>query len=487
MQQEKIMINHYELDEEQKKPILENPKYSIIIAGAGSGKTLTLIGKVKYLLDHHLATKDEICCISFTKEAVKNLEQNILNNCHVNVPCFTFHKLALYILDSQKMEYQIAEEILKEKTIEEFFQTTYQKSDFIAKKIYRYFHIHGIQKHQKLQKKNKEKEIKLIKTFLDLYSSKNFQKEIFLTFFHQSKNKTLLFILYAIFIYYEQTKQKNHLIDFDDMIKKGIKEIQTNPNFLPFKYLIIDEFQDTSPLRFQLIEAILQKTNASLCVVGDDYQSIYHFSGCDLNLFLKFQTKFPTAKRYFLQTTYRNSQNLIQIAGKFIMKNPRQIPKELKSAKQNSKPIKLFYYSNPHGIIEKIIQSLPPNDTIFILSRNHFDLKKYTSIPYNNPQERIRFLTVHSSKGLEADHVILLNMANETYGFPSKIKEEKILSLVKSSFPFPYEEERRLFYVALTRTKKDIFLLIPRKNPSMFIKELKKESDIQIIHHPKFF
>ena len=94
----KIIVNNYELDEEQLKPVLENAKYSLIIAGAGSGKTLTLIGKIKYMLDNQLIKPEEICTISFTNEATNNLKQNIFKNCHVDVPTFTFHKLALDIL-----------------------------------------------------------------------------------------------------------------------------------------------------------------------------------------------------------------------------------------------------------------------------------------------------------------------------------------------------------------------------------------------------
>ena len=104
----KICVNNYALDPEQLKPILENPKYSIIIAGAGSGKTLTLIGKVKYLLENHLLKPEEICMISFTNEATRDLQRNIQKNCKVEIPIFTFHKLALDILKKEHITYQIA-------------------------------------------------------------------------------------------------------------------------------------------------------------------------------------------------------------------------------------------------------------------------------------------------------------------------------------------------------------------------------------------
>ena len=142
--------------------------------------------------------------------------------------------------------------------------------------------------------------------------------------------------------------------------------------------MIIDEFQDTSLCRFQFVEEIIKQTDASLCVVGDDYQSIYHFSGCDLTIFLNFARYFPDVKTYKLETTYRNSDELVKTAGMFVQKNPQQVKKELKSKKHLLKPIKLVYYKNVETILEKVLQKIPEDKEIFILGRNHFDLKKYT-------------------------------------------------------------------------------------------------------------
>ena len=114
-----MKINGYALDKEQLKPIIENKPYSLIIAGAGSGKTLTLIGKIKYLLDQGYATNEEILCLSFTNETTQNLKANIQKNCHTHCPVFTFHKLALTIL--KEKNFTIASPTLLEETITEFF------------------------------------------------------------------------------------------------------------------------------------------------------------------------------------------------------------------------------------------------------------------------------------------------------------------------------------------------------------------------------
>lgn len=490
----KINVNGYYLDEEQMKPILENPKYSIIIAGAGSGKSLTLIGKIKYLLDNNIYKSNEICCISFTNEATNSLEKSISKNCKVNVECYTFHKLALKILKSSNKKYSIANPNLLNEIIDEFFKSKCFENAYLQNLIYKIFHIYLFKNDKKwnsiTNSKESEKLKRTISTFINLMKSNGYEKNEFINFFKNKRFKKLLIIIYTIYTIYETEKESLGLIDFDDMMTKSKEALQLNKKILPFKLIIIDEFQDTSMCRFNLINEIIKRNNASLCVVGDDYQSIYNFSGCDLNLFLHFKNYYKEARVYKLEKTYRNSQELIKVSGKFIMKNPSQIKKNLISDKHLNNPIIIAYYKDKHKILEKIINEIDNNKEILILGRNNFDLKKYINdykCLENNYIEikkfknrKIRYLTIHTSKGLESDVVILLNVEDDIYGIPSKQKEEQILSLVKNNLPFPYEEERRLFYVALTRTKSYIYLLTPLSNPSIFIKEIKKEKNVKI-------
>ena len=493
---EKIIVNNYELDEEQLKPVLENPKYSLIIAGAGSGKTLTLIGKIKYMLENNFVKPEEICTISFTNEATNNLRKNILKNCQVEVPTFTFHKLALDILKKEKVSYKIANPELLQYTIDEFFQTKCFENTFLIKKCYKVLDIPFFFSWNKVLMSPKLLAIKKqIMTFINLFKANGYFQNDLKTIFKKAHKESLLYIIYAIYLLYETNKESENVFDFDDIILKTTAYLKENNCHLPYKLLIIDEFQDTSLCRFQFVEEIIKQTDASLCVVGDDYQSIYHFSGCDLTIFLNFARYFPDVKTYKLETTYRNSDELVKTAGMFVQKNPQQVKKELKSKKHLLKPIKLVYYKNVETILEKVLQKIPEDKEIFILGRNHFDLKKYTKnlhykqkenndiVFYKFPHHKVRFLTVHASKGLESDMVILLNLENTLYGFPSLQKDEKILSLIKKEQPYPFEEERRLFYVGLTRTKSIIFVLIPQYAPSCFIKELKRDENVEIIRY----
>ncbi len=487
-----IKINGYVLDEEQRKPILENTKYQLIIAGAGTGKTLTLVGKIKYVLEKGLYKPEEICCISFTNESIKDLEKNIFKNCSASVPVFTFHKLSLLLLERFQLEYQIAPANYLNDVIDLFFQEKCFGNSVLQDIIYRkycFFPFHDEKTWQRIIQSPKFTVFKKnISTFLSLMYSNDYQKKDFKTFFQKNKYQDILLIIYAISIFYESEKKIQGFIDFDDMLILATKQIKEKGCPLPFKLILIDEFQDTSFTRFHLILEMVRQNDASLCVVGDDYQSIYHFSGCDLSLFLQFEDFFPNAKKYALTKTYRNSKELVQTAGKFIQKNPQQIKKELTSDKHLEKPIIYVSTKNKNTVLKKIINSIPEDQEILILGRNHFDLKYYTkNFPYvskennyiefpNLKERKIRYLTIHSSKGLESDVVILLNVENSLHGIPTKVKEENILSFVKKEMPFSYEEERRLFYVALTRTKSYIYLIVPEQNPSCFLKDLERKN-----------
>ena len=489
----KILVNQYTLDEEQSAIACATDKYSMVIAGAGSGKTLTIVGKIKYLLEHHIYSPEEICCISFTNEAVQSLHKKIEEACHVHVPTYTFHKLAMDILDQNHIHYSIASSDLLDYIVDEFFQSYCFGDKTLQKIVYRYFGFFWKTKNnwEKILKQKKFSNFKkLITTFILLYKNNTIFDISFHDFIKKHPQNQLLYLIYAIYLTYETEKQSSYLLDFDDLIEKAILLLKGNNCSLSYRMIIIDEFQDTSYIRFSFIQEILKQTNSSLCVVGDDYQSIYRFSGCDLSLFLHFQDYFSNAKMYKIENTYRNSQELIDVAGSFIQKNPDQIPKHLVSQKHVDKPIQIIYYHHFQTILQTILKQIDLQKSIFILARNSFHLNHYlTSYELDENKNlhmkgfesyHIRYLTIHSSKGLESDVVILLNVEDDYYGIPSLQKDEALLSLVKKGDHYPYEEERRLFYVALTRAKETVYLLVPKKNPSCFIEEIKKDSNVAI-------
>ena len=373
--------------------------------------------------------------------------------------------------------------------------------------------------------------IVLLKTFIELFKGNNYDETKFKEFYDYvgglkdsfSKDRTIAFLKIVEEIYndYEAYLLKIKKIDFKDMINKASDCIVKNGLDLPYKYIIVDEYQDTSFTRYNLLRNICDSIGAKIMVVGDDWQSIYSFSGCDVNIFTKFDNFFDVCETRYIEKTYRNSQQLIDASSNFVMKNPDQTRKELKSSKSLKYPIKLVNFDNDFDeilkfelIIKNIInQSTFKNKKILILGRNNKDIfnllknfnveneygkrkfeilgdedklrrNKFVKIVYReSPDVNIEYRTVHQSKGLECDNVILINLKNWKAGFPNKMVDDPVLNFVKrNGDSFSYAEERRLFYVALTRTKNNVYLLAPYFKSSVFVQELKTDANVELLN-----
>lgn len=597
-------INGYTLDYNQKTAVISDEVNTLVVAGAGSGKSLTIIGKVIYLVNVKKVKPEEILCISFTNDATNNLKKNLNKNDNYNIDILTFHKLALRIIKQNKKNITIAGDNTLEVIVNTYFdeyikndintikdlvnyftiyinlsnidsnkiktlkqsEYVYNKYDYIISSYlyinsinytYKYkedksiFYVqdtqiinyHNIENYKQtskielfeihfeegtvlkyLEKKLKEQNIKftkpdykkimnnlkdytnyfkqlksLITTFINLFKSNDYDINNFDKIYKsvnkikdkRERNRQKIFIKITENIYsrYEYYLKENNKIDFNDMINEASHLVDKNGLKEKYKYIIIDEYQDTSITKYKLIKSIINKTNANLMVVGDDWQSIYGFTGCTLEIFLNFEKYYGFTKKVIIDNTYRNSQELIDIAGKFIMKNNYQLKKDLKSNKHNLSPIKMIEYTYDFNekLEELLINIYNENkNAVMILGRNNNDINKISKgtnfivkdncITYTKlPNQKIYFLTVHRSKGLEEENVILINAEDKLMGFPNKMIDDQVLKYVKNYKEYyPYEEERRLFYVALTRTKNTIYIMVNNSLESIFIKEIKK-------------
>lgn len=263
-----------------------------------------------------------------------------------------------------------------------------------------------------------------------------------------------------------------------------------NDDNLDFKYLVIDEYQDISQDRYTLVNNIIKKNHSKIVAVGDDWQSIYAFSGSNISYIYNFQKYFTDAKILYISKTYRNSKELIDYSGKFIMKNPTQIRKELISDKSIKKPIVFKLFDDEIETLKKLILDIyraNPDYRILILARknrqidNLFNDKSLidsigTKVTYLGYEDiNIDAMSIHKSKGLTFDEVIIIGLDRDfpitsrhnfwlTNLFISKTNKENYI----------YAEERRVFYVALTRTKNHVYLLTNKdiKERSPFLTEL---------------
>ena len=451
------------IDKYQKKVILDNSDRLLVIAGAGSGKTLTIIGKIKYLIEKKGIKENEILCLSFTNETVDNLKEKV----NSNVDILTFHKLALRILEKNNFNYKISRDDLINYIVDEFFLID---DEIIKKLLDEYYNSESPDKEFNILKNNIVSLIKMIKcNNLSIYKLKKLRNSCI-----SNKDKIFYYFVLCIYKIYEEELNSEHKIDFDDMIiyaKELVKKHGFNKNY---KYIMIDEYQDISRIRFELIIEILKNTNAKLICVGDDYQAIYGFSGSNLKIFLDFFKYFPDGKRIDIKNTYRNSYELIHTSLKFIRKNPYQLKKSIHAKFLFKYPIVLVYYDDFMKTYSDLFNYLYLEDEnkILVLARYNKDLDEIKKIKHNGID--IRYLTVHMAKGLEEESVVLIKFSNDYLGFPSKIENNRLLSLINNSDEdIPYAEERRLFYVALTRCKRRIYILVPRDNPSIFLKEIK--------------
>jgi len=302
-----------------------------------------------------------------------------------------------------------------------------------------------------------------------------------------SNSKEFIMILDDLKTAYEKELHENSQIDFDDMILQAVDCIKSN-HFKPtWKYILVDEFQDISQARLNLILALLNAVpSSSLFAVGDDWQSIYRFSGGKLEITTRFLECLGSHSLTKLQKTFRYNNSIADTAGRFIMQNPEQYEKHIVTHDHVDNPqvvliagssISMNKQDNPESKIATIAKKIIENDpdaSIAVLGRYNriIDMAKdeLKQVPKSN---KIKFWTFHKSKGLEADYCILAGFTQGRFGFPNDNKDyEAVEALLPTLDTYPYSEERRLMYVALTRAKKKVYIVADPLMPSLFVNEL---------------
>ena len=353
--------------------------------------------------------------------------------------------------------------------------------------------------------------VKLICTFIQNFKTNGYTIDKFYEWESQTTNeRTRLFldVCQQCYLEYAKRLKEKRAVDFEDMINESARILNQqliSEKTLDFKYIIVDEYQDISRQRFDLTKALSQICDAKIIAVGDDWQSIYAYAGSDITLFTKFKESMGYGQELKITRTYRNAQEVIDIAGGFIQKNDSQLKKALVSPKHIQDPVVIESYTEDVDrkqtkgkggkyymigrTVEDIVATIlkeNPKSSILLLGRYGFDaynLSRSADFIYDEktggvhskkfPGVRLEFMTVHRAKGLGFDNVIIINARNELYGFPSQIQEDPVLKyVVKDDFSIEHAEERRLFYVALTRTKNRVYIVAPEQHPSKFVTEL---------------
>lgn len=289
-------------------------------------------------------------------------------------------------------------------------------------------------------------------------------------------------------------------IDFEDMIVRATEHVKTGRYKSPYRHLLVDEFQDISEGRAQLLKALKQQhVDARVFAVGDDWQSIYRFTGSDIHLMRNFGSEFggefadanSIHSIIDLGRTFRSVDKIALAARTFVLKNPSQITKQvLPAGTADSPAVSVAYYSRgeDEAALRSALDAIQSSScggksSVLLLGRYNFIRpENFSQLGRSYPSLSLRFMTVHSSKGLEADHVVILRTSSGRMGFPSEIVDDPILDLVlPEPEEFAHAEERRLFYVALTRARKAVTVLADRERPSVFASELVERPEYGVI------
>ena len=273
-------------------------------------------------------------------------------------------------------------------------------------------------------------------------------------------------------------------IDFDDMIIRSTNAISSKQFKPSWSHILVDEFQDISMSRMDFLKALSSfGPNPILTVVGDDWQSIYRFSGGKLELTTRFEELVGQNTITKLEKTFRYNNSIADTAGTFVMQNPEQYTKHVTThTKVDSSQVYLLdsMVGKENDLANRILQVVKTisnndkNGSIAILARYRYLLEQAkTNLKGKFPNLKLKYWTFHGSKGLEADYCILVGFFQGKTGFSNLNKEEAVVeALLPSLDRFPHSEERRLLYVALTRAKKKSYLIADPMAPSEFINEL---------------
>ncbi|WP_330984355.1 MULTISPECIES: DNA helicase IV [Enterobacterales] len=488
------------LNSAQARAVVNGERSLLVLAGAGSGKTSVLVARAGWLLTRGEAAPDQILLLAFGRKAAQEMDDRIRERLNTEaISAKTFHALALHIIQQGSKKVPVITKLendtqARQKLLTQCWQQQCQEKKAQAKGWRQWLEEEMAWDVPEEDYWHDPKIVRRIGARLDRWVSLmrmhgGSQAEMIDSTPEEIRDlfgkrvKLMAPLLKA----WKTALKEEGAVDFSGLIHQAINVLEKGRFVSPWKHILVDEFQDISPQRAALLAALRkQNSQTTLFAVGDDWQAIYRFSGAQLSLTTAFEHYFGEGDSCALDTTYRFNSRIGEIANRFIQQNPHQLAKPLNSLSAgDKKAVTLLPDDQLDALLDKLSGFVKPEQRILIMARYHYlkptVLEKAAT---RWPKLQIDFMTIHASKGQQADFAIVLGLQEGQDEFPAPARESIMeQALLPQPEDFQDAEERRLLYVAMTRARERVWLLFNKQQPSVFV-DILKHLDVPVVRKP---
>ena len=488
------------LNPAQARAVVNGERSLLVLAGAGSGKTSVLVARAGWLLTRGEAAAEQILLLAFGRQAAQEMDERIRERLgSEDISARTFHSLALHIIQQGSKKVPSISQLESDTPARQALLLKNWQQQCREKKA-----------HAKGWRQWLEEEMGWQVPETDFWQDKKIARRmasrldrwVSLMRMHGGSQAEIIAgapeeirelfakrvkLMAPLLKAWKTALKEENAVDFSGLIHQAINILDKGRFVSPWKHILVDEFQDISPQRASLLAALRrQNTQTTLFAVGDDWQAIYRFSGAQLSLTTAFNHYFGEGDCCALDTTYRFNGRIGEVANGFIQQNPHQLSKPLNSLTAgDKKAVTLLADDKLDDLLDKMSGYVKADQRILLLARyHHLKPAALEKAATRWPNLQLDFMTIHASKGQQADYVIVLGLQDGDDAFPAPARESIMEeALLPQPEDFPDAEERRLLYVAITRARLRVWLLFNKERPSAFV-EMLEALDVPVARKP---